>query len=88
MHFFGKAGFYSLLVSFIAGLTAIYLRISGLRHFSATPLPLFTAIFFLLGIQFILMGLLAEMIMRNYYEGQNKTTYKIKSKINFDEFIR
>lgn len=85
IHFFGKAGFYSLLISFIAGSIAVYLRLAGLRHFSATPLPLFTAIFFLLGIQFILMGLLAEMIMRHSYEGQQKTTYKIKNKINFDD---
>ncbi len=85
IHFFGLAGFYSLLVSFVAGSIAVYLRLADIRHFSATPLPLFTAIFFLLGIQFILMGLLAEMIMRHSYEGQNKTTYKIKSKINFDD---
>ena len=85
MHFFGLAGFYSLLVSFIAGFLAVYLRVAGLRHFSATPLPLLTAIFFLLGIQFILMGIIAEILMRNSYEGQNKTTYKIKSKINLDD---
>ncbi len=85
IHFFGLAGFYSLLVSFVAGSIAVYLRLADIRHFSATPLPLFTAIFFLLGIQFILMGILAEMIMRHSYEGQNKTTYKIKSKVNFHD---
>lgn len=85
IHFFGLAGFYSLLISFIAGSVAVYLRLSGLRHFSATPLPLFTAIFFLLGLQFILMGIIAEMIMRHSYEGQQKATYKIKNKINFDD---
>jgi glycosyltransferase involved in cell wall biosynthesis len=85
MHFFGKAGFWSLIVSFVAGGVAVYLRLADLKHFSATPLPLFTAIFFLLGIQFILMGILAEMLTRNYHEILDKTIYKIKNKINFEE---
>ena len=85
MHFFGLAGFYSLLVSFIAGFIAVYLRVTGLRHFSATPLPLLTAIFFLLGIQFILMGILAEFMSRNYHETLDKKIYKIKNKVNFDD---
>lgn len=85
MHFFGKAGFYSLLVAFVSGSTALYLRLADLKHFSATPLPLLTAIFFLLGIQFILMGILAEFITRNYHETLDKKIYKIKDKINFHE---
>ncbi len=31
--------------------------------------------FFLAGVQSILMGVLAEMVMRTYYESQHKTTY-------------
>ncbi len=31
--------------------------------------------FFLGGVQSILMGVLAEMVMRTYYESQSKTTY-------------
>ena len=31
--------------------------------------------FFLAGVQSILMGVLAEMVMRTYYESQSKTTY-------------
>ena len=38
-------------------------------------LPLLTVICFLAGVQSILMGLLAEMVMRTYYESQSKTTY-------------
>ncbi len=40
-----------------------------------TPLPALTVMFFLASVQSVLMGLLAEMVMRNYYETQSKTTY-------------
>jgi hypothetical protein len=45
------------------------------KPFVETPLPLLTVILFGLGVQSILMGLLAEMVMRTYYESQSKTTY-------------
>jgi hypothetical protein len=47
----------------------------GSKSFVETPLPLVTVMFFLGGVQSILMGVLAEMVMRTYYESQSKTTY-------------
>jgi hypothetical protein len=34
----------------------------------------------LLGVQFLVMGLLGELIIRTYYESQSRTTYKIREK--------
>ena len=45
------------------------------KDFVETPLPLLTVILFGMGVQSILMGVLAEMVMRTYYESQSKTTY-------------
>ncbi|MEE8459013.1 MAG: glycosyltransferase family 2 protein [Phycisphaerales bacterium] len=42
-----------------------------------TPLPVVSVGLFLLGIQMILIGLLAEMLMRTYYESQGKRAYVI-----------
>jgi hypothetical protein len=36
-----------------------------------------------MGIQFIVLGLLAELSARTYYEAQAKPIYNIKEKINF-----
>lgn len=74
----------SILLSIIFGGWAVYLKLADLRTFSSTPLPLMTAIFFVIGVQFILMGLLAEMLMRNYYDHNNRQIYSIKDKINLD----
>jgi hypothetical protein len=37
-----------------------------------------------LGIQLLLMGLIAEMVVRTYHESQGKPIYTIKTKINFE----
>lgn len=43
------------------------------------PLFLIAIFLFLLGIQFLLMGFLAELVVRTYFESQKKTIYEIKS---------
>lgn len=83
VHFFGGVGFVSLFIGFAAGLLAIILKITDLRSFVETPLPVFSALFIIVGVQLIAMGIIAEVIMRTYYESQNKEPYLIKEKINF-----
>ena len=46
------------------------------------PLTLLGAILIVLAIQIILMGLLAEIIMRTYYESQGKRTYMIRTVVS------
>ncbi len=84
MHFFGGIGFVSLFVGFISGLAALILKILGIRSFVATPLPIFSALFIIVGVQLIAMGIVAEILMRTYYESQKKEPYIIKEKNNFN----
>ncbi len=81
MHFFGAVGFLSLALGIVAEVAAIILRLGGL-HFVSTPLPTVGAMFVIVGIQFILFGLMAEVQMRTYYESRNSTWYSVKDKIN------
>lgn len=83
MHFFGRAGLASFVVSGIATIIAVYWKVTGEKSFIQTPMPLFAALFFIVGVQFFLMGLVAEMMTRNYYENSGKPIYNIKTKINF-----
>lgn len=64
MHFFGYAGFVSMGLGFLTFLWALFLRIWQGTHFNRTPLPELVAIFVVVGFQFILMGLLAEILIR------------------------
>jgi dolichol-phosphate mannosyltransferase len=83
MHFFGKVGYWSLSFGVLSGILALVLRFALGISFILTPLPLLTVFLIIVGIQFILMGLLAEILTRTYYESQNKPTYLIKEKLNF-----
>ena len=87
LHFFGRFGLWSFglgIVSFLAMLYFKYLfpwpylwwgRDLLPKPFVETPLPSLTVMFFLAGVMSILLGVLAEMNMRTYYESQSKTTY-------------
>lgn len=83
VHFFGGIGFVSLALGILAGLAAIILKLFRLRDFVATPLPVFSALLVIVGVQLAVMGVIAEMIMRVYYESRDATPYKIAEKINF-----
>ncbi|MFM7131711.1 MAG: glycosyltransferase family 2 protein [bacterium] len=84
IHFFGRAGLYSIIFSLISFGLMLYYKfvhepLTGYpaKTFIETPLPLLTVMFFLTGVQAILIGLVAEMVMRTYYESQDKRTYII-----------
>jgi glycosyltransferase involved in cell wall biosynthesis len=83
IHFFGAAGFISIFIGFLAGGLAVYYKLTQQKDFISTPLPVLTALFFIVGVLFILIGFLAEMIMRVYHETQRRPIYSIKEKINF-----
>jgi len=82
MHFFGGAGMWSFLLGGMTSVWALVLKLLEGKSFISTPLPLLAVFFVLIGLQFILMGLLAEMLTRIYFEAENRQIYKIKEKIN------
>ncbi len=83
IHFFGGIGFVALFLGTLAGVISIGLKIVGLRDFVETPLPTFSALLVIVGVQLIAIGVIAEILMRTYYESQNKRPYIIKDFINF-----
>lgn len=50
-----------------------------------TPLPQLAATLFTMGVQSVLLGLLAELLMRTYYEAQDKAPYTIRGIHGRDE---
>jgi len=72
IYFFGKIGFISLFLGFLTFLWATYYKLTSQKDYIETPLPVVIALFIILAILLILIGLLAEMIMRTYHESQDK----------------
>lgn len=82
IYLFGQAGVGLLVFAFLAGLWALYLKLVEDTSFIQTPLPLLVSLCTIAGLMCLLMGLLAELIMRVYYESQSKTDYRVKSVLN------
>jgi len=82
IYIFGGAGILFLLSSFFFFCLMIYYKIAGLKDFIQTPLPQLTTFLVLMGFMTILMGLIAEILMRTYHESQNKSIYLVKYKRN------
>src|SRR4029453_4899701 len=92
IYVFGTFGILALLASIASGLYAVFLKLShlfGLPQFHAdfveTPLPILCIVMFAISIQFFLMGLLAELLVRTYHESQDKTIYAVRERIGFKE---
>src|SRR4030043_2472716 len=81
IYVFGGMGLLMILGAFIAGVCAIYLKYFRGTSFILTPLPLLCVLLLMLGFLSILMGFLAEILTRTYYESQKKPTYQIKETI-------
>lgn len=84
IYLFGGFGMGSFLFAFVVSLIAVYYKFWGEKSFIQTPLPQIAILFVLVGILSILIGLIAEIQNRVYYESQNKPVYSIKDTKNID----
>lgn len=86
LYVFGWAGVLAFLLSGVSALLAFLMKFASWpfhADFIQTPLPVLSMIMLVLGIQLVLMGLIAEILVRTYHESQNKPIYAIKARINF-----
>jgi len=84
IYIFGTVGLGFFGISLIAGLWALYLKFFEGTSFVETPLPLLFTLGFITGVMCMLMGLLAEVLVRIYYESQDKRPYAVKDRLNFE----
>lgn len=84
IYVFGSFAFFSFLLSGLSAIWMFYLKLVEDVSFIQTPLPLLCALTFLVGFMSLLMGLLAELLVRTYFESQQRTAYSIRSIINSD----
>ncbi len=82
IHVFGGFGLLSWAGAVVTFAAALYFKLHGLKDFVQTPLPLITAMLVLVGALSLLMGLLAELLIRTYYESQGKRPYLIAEELN------
>jgi len=78
IYIFGGPGGLTALFGLLFGLLVISQKLNSGTDMSGNPLLLLSAVLMITTVQFILMGLLAELLVRTYHESQNRPTYVIK----------
>ena len=84
IYVFGTFGMLAFFLSIIAAVWAFVLKFGYGTSFILTPLPIIAVVMLAISVQFILMGLLAEMLVRTYHESQDKPIYAVREKIGFE----
>jgi len=83
IYVFGGFGLFSLMLSSLSTAMLLYLKFVKGLSMILTPLPLLAAMTFLVGFMSILMGFLAEMLVRTYFESQGRAAYLVRERFNF-----
>jgi glycosyltransferase involved in cell wall biosynthesis len=82
IYFFGFAAFGLWALAFIfAAIVIIQKLLPPYPYAHNNPLLLLAVFLAIVGVQFVLMGLLAELSIRTYHESQGKTTYVVREVI-------
>lgn len=78
MHLFGTAGILTFLAGTAISFYLLVIKIMG-EEIGGRPLLILGITLLLGGVQLITIGLIAELIVRTYFEAQDKKTYRVKS---------
>lgn len=84
IYIFGTFGALWFIVGAISAAYMLYLKFFGHLSMIQTPLPLLVVMSFMMGIMSICIGLVAEIVVRTYFESQGKNIYHTRELINLD----
>jgi len=86
IYFFGKASLLSLAVSIATIVVAVFQRYGRLTsepiHLNRNVLVLLSAMLMLMAIMFVMLGVIAELLVRIYHESQGRKIYKIRELVH------
>jgi glycosyltransferase involved in cell wall biosynthesis len=85
MHVLGLAGLVSMGLGGVSLLATVWIKARYGIFMTGNPLLLLSVMLELVGVQFISMGLLGEVLTRTYFESQGKTAYTVRSTLNLEE---
>ncbi|MDE2925059.1 MAG: glycosyltransferase family 2 protein [Acidobacteriota bacterium] len=85
MYLFGGLGLVSILFGWLLSALALYQKFLQDVKVHRNPLLLLSVFLCIVGIQFILFGLVAELIIRTYHESQGKPTYILSRTIRKEQ---
>ncbi len=85
LHMFGRLGMLFFAIGSLAGFYLIIDKFIFGMDIGSRPLLILTVLLVMMGVQLISSGILAEIMIRTYYESQNKTIYRVREIYSKDE---
>lgn len=82
MQIFGLVGLLSMLGGIAVNVYLVMLKLLTGANIGDRPLLLLGVLLIILGVQFIGIGLIGELVMRTYYEAQRKPIYVVREEIS------
>jgi glycosyltransferase involved in cell wall biosynthesis len=86
MHFFGGIGLAVMFAGIISLATTILMKCQGC-DMTGNPLLLLSVMLELVGVQFLSLGLMGEVLARNYFESQGKSPYQVRETIGVGDRV-
>ena len=83
IYVFGTFSAFCLVVSLLVLCYSFFLKFAEGVSLIQTPLPVLSATALLMGAISMLLGLLAEIVTRTYFESQGRSGYEIREETNF-----
>ncbi len=85
IYLFGGFGVLSFAVGAAAFVYMIYMKVTANVSMISTPVPIFIVMCVLIGAMSILLGLVAEVVVRTYFESQDRKSYVVRQIIRGPE---
>jgi glycosyltransferase involved in cell wall biosynthesis len=84
MHVMGLAGLISMGLGGLSLLLTMWMKSHFGTFMTGNPFLLLSVMLELVGVQFITMGLLGEVLSRTYFESQGKSAYMVRTTLNLE----
>src|SRR5262245_12550007 len=85
MHLFGLFGLVCLFLGFLGVSASVVMKYTVGLGMTANPLFLLGSVAGLIGVQFVSLGLMGEVLTRVYFESQGKRPYAVRERRNLHE---
>ncbi len=84
MHLFGGLGLILGFLGFVGVAVSVVMKYTSGPGMTANPLFLLGVMAALMGVQFVSLGLMGEVMTRTYFESQGKPSYVVREKRGYD----
>ncbi len=85
IYVFGGLGLFMIFAGILLGITVVVMKYTSGMNMTGNPFLTLMVIMLIIGMLFIQMGVLAELLIRIYHESRHSRPYYVKETVNFPE---